>query len=156
MVIEHSRKGSALHCLSCTVLALSNSKISKRKHSAYTLEFKLKIISEVDEKNLLKTEICKKIYSIPNSTLSTILKDREKLQKAREDSKFHQTTKKMKLCSHEELEGAVFLWFRQARAMNVPFSGPIIIGKATEEAVTSPEKWPKTKLALNQNAFKLK
>ena len=94
--------------------------------------------------------------SIPNSTLSTILKDREKLQKAREDSKFCPTTKKMKLCSHEELEESVFLWFRQARAMHVPLSGPVIIGKATEIAVTSPEKLPKTKLALNQNVFKPK
>ena len=81
-----------------------------------------------------------KKHSIPNSTLSTILKDREKLQNAREDSKFCPTSKKMKLCSHEELEEAVFLWFRQARAMHVPFSGPVIIGKATEIAVTSPEK----------------
>ena len=66
-----------------------------------------------------------------NSTLSTILKDREKLQKALEDSKF---------CSHEELKEAVFLWFRQARAMHVPLSGPVIIGKATEIAVTFAEK----------------
>ena len=77
---------------------------------------------------------------MPNSTLSTVLNDREKLQKAREDSKFCPATKKMKLCSHEELEEAVFLWFRQARTMHVPFSGPVIIGKATEIAVTSPEK----------------
>ena len=91
----------------------------------------------MDEKNPSKTEICEK-HSMPNSTLSTILKDREKLQKAREDSKFRLTTKKMKLCSYEELEEAVFPWFGQARAMNVP--GPVIIGKATEIAVTSPEK----------------
>ena len=93
----------------------------------------------MDEKNLLKTEICKK-HSIPKSTLYTILKDREKLQKAREDSKFLLTIKKMKLCSNEELEEAVFLWFRQARAKNVSLSGPVIIGKATEIAVTFPEK----------------
>ena len=84
--------------------------MSKRKHSVYTLELKQKILSEVDEKNLSQTEICVK-HSIPNSTLSTSLKDREKLQKAREDSKFCPTTKKMKLSSHEELEEAVFLWF---------------------------------------------
>ena len=46
----------------------------------------------------------------------------------------------MKLCSNEELEEAVFLWLQQARAMNVSFSGPVIIGKAREIAVTSPEK----------------
>ena len=40
----------------------------------------------------------------------------------------------MKLCSHEELEETEFLWFLQARVMNVPLSGPVIIGKATDIA----------------------
>ncbi|GFR97246.1 tigger transposable element-derived protein 4-like isoform [Elysia marginata] len=62
-------------------------KMSKRKHSAYTIDSKLQILSEAEEKKLTKTEICKK-HSIPNSTLSTILKDTEKLQKVRDDSKF--------------------------------------------------------------------
>ncbi|GFR77075.1 tigger transposable element-derived protein 6 [Elysia marginata] len=62
-------------------------KMSKRKHSAYTIDFKLQILSEAEEKKLTKTEICKK-HGIPNSTLSTILRDREKLQKASDDSKF--------------------------------------------------------------------
>ncbi|GFR82491.1 tigger transposable element-derived protein 4 [Elysia marginata] len=107
--------------------------MSKRKHSAYTIEFKLQILSEVEEKKLTKLEICKK-HSIPSSMLSAILKDREKLQKARDDSKFGPATKKVKLCSHEELEDAVFAWFRQAMAMNVPLSGPVFIGKAAEIA----------------------
>ncbi|GFR84181.1 tigger transposable element-derived protein 4-like protein [Elysia marginata] len=105
--------------------------MSKRKHSAYTIDFKLQILSEAEEKKLTKTEICKK-HSIPNSTLSTILKDTEKLQKARDDSKFRPATKETKLCSHERLEDAVFAWFRQAMAMNVPLSGLVVIGKAAE------------------------
>ncbi|GFR77994.1 transport protein Sec31A [Elysia marginata] len=68
-------------------LTIHSVKMSKRKHSAYTIDFKLQILSEAEEKKLTKTEICKK-HSIPNSTLSTILKDTEKLQKARDDSKF--------------------------------------------------------------------
>ncbi|GFR99979.1 tigger transposable element-derived protein 4 [Elysia marginata] len=107
--------------------------MSKRKHTAYMIEFNFQILSKVEEKKLTKTELCKK-HCIPNLTLSTNLKDREKLQKARDDSKFRPATKKMKLCSHEELEDAVFAWFRQARAMNVPSSGPVVIGKAAEIA----------------------
>ncbi|GFR94754.1 tigger transposable element-derived protein 6 [Elysia marginata] len=103
--------------------------MSKRKHTAYTIEFKPQILSEVKEKKLTKTGICKK-HSIPNSTQSTILKNREKLQKALDDSKFWPATKKIKLCSHEKLEDAVFAWFHQVRAMNVPLSGPVVIGKA--------------------------
>ncbi|GFS02942.1 tigger transposable element-derived protein 6 [Elysia marginata] len=104
--------------------------MSKKKHSAYKIEFKLQILSEVEEKKLSKTEICKK-HNIPNSTLSTILKDREKLQKAHDDSKFRPATKKMIFCSHEVLEDAVFAWLCQAMVMNVPLSGPVVIGKAT-------------------------
>ncbi|GFR71554.1 tigger transposable element-derived protein 4 [Elysia marginata] len=73
-------------------------------------------------------------HSIPNSTLSMILKDTEKLLKARDDSKFRPATKETKLCSHKGLEDAVFAWFRQAMAMNVPLSGPVVIGKAAEIA----------------------
>ncbi|GFS15831.1 tigger transposable element-derived protein 6 [Elysia marginata] len=105
--------------------------MSKRKHSAHTIDFKLQILSEAEEKKLTKTEICKK-HSIPNSTLSTILKDIEKLQKARDDSKFRQATKETKFSTHEGLEDAVFAWFRQVMAMNVPLSGPVVIGKAAE------------------------
>ncbi|GFS03176.1 tigger transposable element-derived protein 4 [Elysia marginata] len=109
--------------------------MSKRKHSAYTIDFKLQK-SEAEEKKLTKTETCKK-HSIPNSTLSMILKDTEKLQKACDDSKFRPATKETKLCSHEGLEDAVFAWFRQAMAMNVSLSlmsGPLVIGKAAEIA----------------------
>ena len=107
--------------------------MSKRKHCAYTLEFKLKIVSEVEEKKLTKTEICKK-HGIPNSTLSNFLKDRERLQKARDETKFRPTTKKMKLSNQEDLEEALFQWFQQARAMNVPVTGPVLIEKAAEIA----------------------
>ncbi|GFR72520.1 tigger transposable element-derived protein 4 [Elysia marginata] len=105
--------------------------MSKRKHNAYTIDFKLQILSEAEEKKLTNMEICKK-HSIPNSTLSTILKDTEKLQKACDDSKFRPATKETKLCSHGGLEDAVFAWFCQAMAMNVPLSDPVVIGKAAE------------------------
>ncbi|GFS24781.1 tigger transposable element-derived protein 4 [Elysia marginata] len=63
-----------------------------------------------------------------------ILKDTEKLQKARDELKFRPATKETKLCSREGPEDAVFAWFRQAMEMNVPLSGPVVIGKAAEIA----------------------
>ena len=121
----------------------------KRKHSAYTLEFKLKILSEVDEKNLSKTEICKK-HSIPNLMLSTILK--EKLQKIRN---FARLPRKWNFAVMKSWKKQCFSGFDKP-GQCMFHSGPVIIGKATEITVTSPKKWPKTKLALNQNAFKPK
>ncbi|GFS01521.1 thiamine biosynthesis protein ThiJ [Elysia marginata] len=108
------------------------------QNSQSSSAFSLAVLAQVKQllaadtsggKEVKKRKSCKK-HSIPNSTLSTILKDIEKLQKARDDSKFRPATKETKLCSHEGLEDAVFAWFRQAMAMNVPLSGPVVIGKA--------------------------
>ena len=52
---------------------------AKRKQRSYSVDFKLKIFEEVEEKVLSKTEICKK-YNISNSTLSTFLKNRKKIE----------------------------------------------------------------------------
>jgi hypothetical protein len=47
--------------------------------TALVVESKLKILAEVDKKDCSKTEICK-AYGIANSTLSTFVKDREKIE----------------------------------------------------------------------------
>jgi hypothetical protein len=47
--------------------------------TALVVESKLKILAEVDKKDRRKTEICKE-YEIANSTLSTFVKDREKIE----------------------------------------------------------------------------
>ena len=73
--------------------ALIQANMSKRKHFAYTLEFKLKIVSEVEGKKLTETEICKK-HSIPNSTLSTILKDLGEVTKGSRGDKISPENKK--------------------------------------------------------------
>jgi transposase-like protein len=52
---------------------------AKKKQRSYSVDFKLKIFEEVEEKVLSKTEICKK-YNIANSTLSTFLKNRKKIE----------------------------------------------------------------------------
>jgi transposase-like protein len=52
---------------------------AKKKQRSYSVDFKLKIFEEVEEKVLSKTKICKK-YNIANSTLSTFLKNRKKIE----------------------------------------------------------------------------
>ena len=48
-----------------------------KKQQSYSIDFK--IFEEVDAKRFSKLEICKK-YDIPNSTLSTFLKNRTKVE----------------------------------------------------------------------------
>ena len=80
---------------------------------------------------LTKTAICRK-HRIPISTLSTILDNREKTEKAKGESRFLQNTKKMKHASHEDMEAAWFARFKQAHTLNVLVSGPILMEKASE------------------------
>ena len=48
------------------------------KRQSYSIEFKMKVLQEVD-KNRKKKDICEE-FGIAKSTLSTFIKDREKLQ----------------------------------------------------------------------------
>ena len=64
-------------------------------------------------------------YNLPKSTLSTILKNKDKIRESFAASKIEPRRKCIRHSSHEDLEKALLLWFRQARAMNVPISGPI-------------------------------
>ena len=82
----------------------------KRKPNAYTLKFKLELLKEVDEKKLSKTQICHK-YGIPNSSLSTIVAGRDKIEKETSSGFFQPSMKKMRKTSHEDIELALFKWF---------------------------------------------
>ena len=51
---------------------------SGRKQSAISLKVKMELLNAVDEKGRSKTDICKE-FRIANSTLSTIIKNRDQL-----------------------------------------------------------------------------
>lgn len=67
-------------------------------------------------------------FGIPPSTLSTILKNRDKLPVV--------SNGKMRCRSVEfpEIENSVLQWFRQCRQENIPVSGPLIKEKAKKFA----------------------
>ena len=53
----------------------------KRKQTSHTIAFKIKVLEEVDKKELKQAEICKK-FQIAASTLSTFKKNRAKIEEA--------------------------------------------------------------------------
>ena len=59
------------------------------------LDFKIKMLKEVDRKLKLKKEICAD-FSISGSTLSTFIKDREKIEKAFYSSTFQPERKRLR------------------------------------------------------------
>ena len=96
-----------------------------------TLSFpdKKKAILEVIEKNRKKSEVAKE-FGIPLNTLSTYLKNKDKIF----DSALKYDTKRKRDRSgnNPELDKCVLKWFTKARSEKIPLSGPIIKVKAQE------------------------
>ena len=80
----------------------------KRKVTCLTLNEKRQILAEVDRKVKSKTEICKE-YGLAKSTLSTFLKNREKIENVGQPKR-----KRQRVVKFEMVESAVFAWFKQA------------------------------------------
>ena len=93
----------------------------KRKLTDLTLETKKKILAEVD-KGRKKTDICTE-FNIPKSTLSTYIKNRDKIEQA---TSSQPDRKRQRVVKHEDLEKALFVWFQQARPMNIRVVSPIL------------------------------
>ena len=66
---------------------------------------------------------CKDLNIAP-STLSTFLKGEKQTLTVKETQKFHSKMKKMRRANNDDLDKAMFLWFKQAHAMGTPISGP--------------------------------
>lgn len=100
---------------------------SKKRRESYTLEFKLKVLEEVDKKRK-KADICAQ-FGVPKSTLSTFISQRSKLEELQQDA--GPKRKRARSAKHGSVDEAVLIWFKQCVAMNVPVNGPL---KATELA----------------------
>ena len=84
------------------------------------------------EKALSNTDVAVK-YGVPKNTLSTWVKSKEQLFAALEKGN-NVKRQKLRTGDHETLDTAVFKWFLSLRSPNVPLSGAIIQGKASQYA----------------------
>ena len=82
-----------------------------------------------------KFRITRILTRSPHITLSTILKNKEKFKHLFATSKLKPGIKRCRLATYQDVEEALFSWFKQARCMNVPISGPIMKIKAKELAL---------------------
>ena len=90
----------------------------KRKNNHQSIETKYRAIMSVGD-GRKKSEIAKEL-GIPANTLSTWLKNKEKIIDCYENSQFAPAAKKMRKANFSEVEEALDLWFREARAKNIP------------------------------------
>ena len=97
----------------------------KRKLNLKTIQDKYQAIRAVEAGNKKKSEIAKE-FNVPPNTLSTWLKNKDKIVEAYESSSFGPATKKMRTADFPDVEKALDIWFRNARANSVPISGPIL------------------------------
>lgn len=103
-------------------------KTNVRKQQALSIKSKIDIIKAVDLGKFSKTAICKE-FGIPNSTLSTILKNKEKII-SNENNEFQLNRQRMRTPKHVDIENALIIWFKQCRSQNIPISGALIMEKA--------------------------
>lgn len=90
------------------------------KRKTLTIDEKVQILKELDS-GLKNSDICKK-YNLSSSTVSTILKNKEKFVSAT----CRNECKKLKTCVKADLDAALIKWFQAQRSANFPISGPIL------------------------------
>lgn len=85
----------------------------------------------MDEGKKAKKDIACEFGILPNS-LSTILKNRDAILKQFDFSS--PSRKRHRSGAHTQVEEALFKWFQEKRAQNVPLSGPVLMTKAEDFA----------------------
>lgn len=101
--------------------------VTKRK--ALDMATKRAIVTELSQ-GAKNCELVKK-YNVSKSTISTILKNKEKIASSDANTA---DRKRLRKATYADVEDALLKWFVDARARNIPISGPMMLGKAKDFA----------------------
>ena len=97
--------------------------MDKKKRQQFSLKEKLEILLEVEKGGIAKK------YGISPSTLSTFLKQKSKIEQ-NIDADALGPQRKMRTADYEEVDKAVYTWFVEIRAKNIPLNGPLLCERA--------------------------
>lgn len=105
--------------------------MKKTRYQSLTIKRKLEIIERVEHlpPHKKKKDIAAE-FGIPQSTLSTILKNKDSLQA--NDVAGGKKKKRVRTPTKLDVDVALFQWFSAARAQSIPISGEILKAKAEE------------------------
>ncbi|NXC19965.1 TIGD4 protein, partial [Corythaeola cristata] len=103
-----------------------------RRKKSISIEEKIDIISAV-ESGKKKADVAAK-YGIKKNSLSSIMKNKEKVLEAFESLRFDPKRKRLRTAFHTDLEEALMKWYRIAQCFNVPVNGPMLRLKANDFA----------------------
>ncbi|XP_037071015.1 uncharacterized protein LOC119092144 [Pollicipes pollicipes] len=109
---------------------------AKRKVNPLTLKEKKAVILEVENSNgRTKSQIAEQ-FRIPKSTLSTILKEKERILNLNDADDLGPQRKRMRIRRgvHPQLEEALFAWLQEQAAANQTVSGQKMLARSQELA----------------------
>lgn len=103
------------------------------KRGSLTMKNKIDIIhrAKAGEKQIdLAVE-----YNVGRSTLTTIMKDSQKYLDVEREGQFSGDRRRLRRAKREDVEEALYMWYRQVVAMNVNITGPKLCEKGKDFAV---------------------
>ncbi|KAH6947021.1 hypothetical protein HPB50_016723 [Hyalomma asiaticum] len=112
------------------------------KRKALDISTKRVILNELAQ-GAKNCELVKK-YGVSKSTISTILKNKDKIISADANST---DRKRLRRATYADVEEALLKWFIDARARNIPISGPTDAGQSERLRISVgfsrllPRKW---------------
>lgn len=110
------------HVVVCVTMAAN-----AKKRTTLTFAAKLEAIQRVE--NGEKKSSVAEAFGIPRSTLSTLLKNKGDI-KAKAEKSQHSGAWRVRKAAFEDVEKSLHKWFIDARARNIPISGPMLQQKA--------------------------
>ena len=93
--------------------------MDKMKRQQFSLKEKREILLEVEKEGIAKK------YGMSPSTLSTFLKQKSKVEQNIDADALGPQRKKMQTADYEEVDKAVYTWFVEMQAKNIPINGPL-------------------------------
>ncbi|XP_026804076.1 tigger transposable element-derived protein 4-like [Rhopalosiphum maidis] len=100
----------------------------KRKLNVLPISDKIRLISLVEKGDRKKCEIAKE-FNIPPNTLSSIIKQKDKILKFNNGN-----VKKMRTTPYLDIDSCLLKWFTQCRDKNIPVSRKILLEKSNKYA----------------------
>ena len=108
--------------------------MAKRSHKEISLEDKIVLIRASEAKPKPTQQQLSTQFGIGRTTVSDILKKRKHYEEAWEENVFAKRRRISKNHEADSLNDMVFSFFNQARAKNIPISGPLLQKKALQYA----------------------
>ena len=106
--------------------------MSTGKRKRVSLGEKYKAITDL-ESGLKPSKVAEK-YDVPRNTISTWLKKKEEIKSAFKSGEVSSKRKNMRIGQNDNLEKALFSWFKKMRTNNLPVNGTVVKEKAISYA----------------------